>query len=123
MTIDPLSQPLDPAKALTGAAKEKADLKNVCKQFESFFLNQLLQEMRKTVPKSDLMGGQGNSEEIYQSMADQSLADTMSKRGSFGIADMMYRELSRKIVDDTNTQAVSEPTPANGTPGAETQKR
>ena len=81
----PASAPLDPAHA---------DLKKATQQFEGYFLHQLLTEMRKTVPKDALLADDGNGQQIFQDMMDQTLSDTMSRRGDFGMAKVMYDQLT-----------------------------
>ncbi len=74
--------------------KPHQQLKRATEQFEGFFLHQLLAEMRKTVPKDTLLGDDANQGEIFRDMLDQTLADTMSRRGDFGLGKMMYDQLS-----------------------------
>ena len=84
----PTNAPLD---------KKHQELKKATGQFESFFLHQLLQEMRKTVPKDTLVGDDGHPQEIFQDMMDQTLADSASKRGDFGLGKMLYDQLSHSL--------------------------
>lgn len=80
-----------------GLDKKHEDLQKATMQFESFFLHQLLQEMRKTIPKDSLVGDDGHQKEIFQDMMDQTLADSVSKRGDFGLGKMLYSQLSRSL--------------------------
>ena len=74
--------------------KAHQDLKKATQQFEGYFLHQLLTEMRKTVPKDTLLGDDGNGQEIFQDMMDQTLSGSMSERGDLGMAKMMYDQLA-----------------------------
>lgn len=76
--------------------KDNSRLKEVCQDFEAVFLNMMLQSMRATVPKSDLMGS-GHGKEIFESMLDQKLSENMAKAGGTGLADMLYTQLSRPV--------------------------
>lgn len=80
-----------------GLDKKRAELKKATSQFESFFLHQMLQEMRKSIPKDTLIGDDGHQQEIFQDMMDQTLADSASKRGDFGLGKMMYDQLSKTL--------------------------
>jgi len=51
--------------------------------FEAYFIEQMLQEMRKTIPKTE-KSGFGN--EIYESIIDQALAQKMSENSGIGLA-------------------------------------
>lgn len=83
--------------------KKHADLKKATGQFESFFLHQMLQEMRKSIPKDTLVADDGHQQEIFQDMMDQTLADSASKRGDFGLGKMMYDQLSKSLDTPPNT--------------------
>ena len=87
-TISPATPVLD---------KAHTDLKNACRQFEAYFTDLMLKEMRKTVPQNDMLGGQSNQREIFQGMMDQTLADTLSQRGNLGLGQMMYSELAPSL--------------------------
>ena len=86
--------PVAPSKELDKAHK---DLKQSCQQFEAYFTDLMLKEMRKTVPQNDMLGEQSNQRAIFQDMMDQTLADHMSQRGDMGLAQMMYNELAPSL--------------------------
>ena len=77
--------------------KAHADLKKAAQGFESYFLHQMLTEMRKTVPDDKLLGDDGHGKEIFQDMMDQTLSDSMSRRGDLGMAKMMYDQLAPTV--------------------------
>ena len=99
------SQPLD---------KAHADLKKACQQFEAYFLDSLFKEMRKTVPKDKLLGDDAHQQEIFQEMMDQNVADSVSKQGGFGLADMMYRQLSPALPSGEADTAAKKPAASAG---------
>ncbi len=74
--------------------KPHAELKKATQQFEAHFLHTLLSEMRKTVPESTLVPESGQQRAIFQDMLDQTTADSMSQRGDFGLADMLYKQMA-----------------------------
>ena len=74
-------------------AGQKRQLQQTCQEFESYFLAYLLKSMRKTVPKSDLLGG-GLADEIYHSMLDEKLAENIAHAGGVGIGRLLYQQLS-----------------------------
>jgi flagellar protein FlgJ len=73
--------------------KNKDKLRTVCQDFESIFLNMMLQSMRDTVPKSEFLG-QNKGREMFEGMLDQELTKGMSKTGGVGLADMLFRQLT-----------------------------
>ena len=106
--------PVAPTKDLDKAHK---DLKQSCQQFEAYFTDLMLKEMRKTVPQSDALGDQSNQRAIFQDMMDQTLADHMSQRGDMGLGQMMYNELApsldtkkaSELSDKPNSEAKAAP--------------
>jgi Rod binding domain-containing protein len=88
VSTDSPASGLDPAHAA---------LKKATQGFESYFLHQLLVEMRKTVPKDTLLGDDAHQGEIFQDMMDQQVADSISQRGDFGMAKMMYDQMAPSV--------------------------
>ncbi len=79
---------------------EKARLRKVTKEFESFFNYYMLKTMRKTIPKSE--SGQGllssdNSKDIFSDIFDNELARMMSAGRNRSIADMLYQRMEKLI--------------------------
>lgn len=85
--------PPGPATGQPRAADEDAKLRQACRDLEAVFLNILMTQMRKTVPKGGLVGG-SNQEEIVRSMLDSETSKNMARAGGMGLADTLYRQLS-----------------------------
>ncbi len=62
-------------------------------ELESFFVKQMLSQMRKTVNKSAL-GGEGFASQMYEDMLYDEYATAMTKNAGFGLADQIYLSLS-----------------------------
>lgn len=71
------------------------DMKRATKEFEAFFLTQMLKVMRESVPKDGLLSG-GRGGEIYTSMLDDALSKEMASRGGIGIGQLMLNQLEAK---------------------------
>jgi flagellar protein FlgJ len=69
-----------------------AQLKQVASQFEAIFLRMVLNEMRNSVPKSDLMGNSLGLD-FFQSMSDDQLSSDLSSAGGIGIGKAIYQKL------------------------------
>ena len=80
---------------------QKYKLKEACKQFEALFIEYMLKSMRKTIPKSTLFE-RDNAEKIYTAMFDEKVAEKVAEAKGLGIAEMLYRELSRLLPDRTD---------------------
>ena len=69
--------------------KDEEQLKNVCNDFESFFINQIMDvSLRDTN-----IAGEGAGSDIIKGMYTQAVAD--SSTGSLGISNMLYEFLSK----------------------------
>jgi peptidoglycan hydrolase FlgJ len=72
------------------------ELKKVCQDFEGLMLNMLYKQMKATVPKSELLQ-EDSGMDIFQSMLDDKLVEESSKSGSLGLANVLYKQLSRQM--------------------------
>jgi Rod binding domain-containing protein len=70
--------------------KDDKSLRDVCNNFEAFFMNQILE----TSLKSSNIAGEGTGSEIIKGMYTDALSQKSS--GSLGISDMLYKFLSEK---------------------------
>lgn len=80
-------------------SRSQQELMDAAEQFEAIFLYQLMTEMRRTVPDTDLLGDR-QAEKIFQSMLDQEVADHSAKSQSVGLAKMIYEQMSRYVDDE-----------------------
>ncbi len=66
-----------------------------CREFESIFVKMMLDEMKKTVHKGELMNG-GYAEDIFGDMLQDEYSKSMTKSADFGLADSLYRQLASR---------------------------
>ncbi|HVM33112.1 MAG TPA: rod-binding protein [bacterium] len=71
-----------------------AELKKVSQNFESIFMRMMFKEMRDSVQKSDLFGD-SHAMDLFQSMSDDRLSDTLSAAGGIGLGNMIYQQLEK----------------------------
>ena len=76
-----------------GKVDSEKEMEKVARDFESVFVNKLLESMRKAIPKSGLLDS--SALDMYQSMMDQEMAKNMSERKGMGLGEMVYKDLSR----------------------------
>ena len=69
---------------------QRRKLKEACQEFESILTGYLFKSMRQSVVKAE---EPDQASQIYESMMDDTLARELSRSGSGGMADMLYREL------------------------------
>src|SRR5207244_13277760 len=76
-------------------------LRKATRQMESYFVGMLLKKMRPEAQKGGLFG-EGSASATYRDMFDDAVAGEIGKRGSFGIADTLYREMSMHLEGPKN---------------------
>ncbi|WP_304224472.1 rod-binding protein [Gracilinema caldarium] len=72
---------------------KKSKLYEQCEALESFLVKNLLEGMRKTVMKSELID-EGFAGKMYEDMLYDHYAESMTKNSGFGLADLAYIELT-----------------------------
>ena len=80
----------------SGARKDDPEaLRAVAQQFESMFMGLIMKSMRDAtdVIKSDLESSYQT--EFYRDMHDQQLTLSLAQNGGFGLADVLYEQLSK----------------------------
>jgi len=85
-TMQQINRP-DSAKDVQDS-KKKAE---AATGFEAYFIQQMLQEMRKTIPKTEKSGF---GKAIYESMFDQALAQKMAESSGIGLAKVIRETLN-----------------------------
>ena len=88
------------------AAVEKNDdgeLKAACKQFEGIMLDIIYKQMKATINRSNLVKADVGRN-IFESMLDETMMDNASQLSTFGLADSLYKQLSRQKASDSDTK-------------------
>lgn len=83
-------------KTLEQAASDKdlEKLKVASQEFEAYFVNTLFKEMRKTIQDGGLTE-KSQARETFEGMLDEEMSKLIGKKGGFGIADLIYENMSR----------------------------
>lgn len=86
-------------KSVASADYSKAtddELMKVCKQFESYFLEQVFKEMNKTIPQSEYTSqSTSNLVDYFKDNTIQELASQSTEQNSLGLAQMLYEQMKR----------------------------
>ncbi len=77
--------------------QDEAKLRKACQDFEAVFIGQIWKQMRSSVPKEGML--HSKEEESYLSMFDQELSVKMSRSGGIGLSDLLYENLSQRLVN------------------------
>lgn len=85
-----------PTSPVIGGAATKTEhpkLRKACREMESYFVGSLMKQMHASASKGGLFGDKPEMN-TYRDMFDDAVAKEIGKTGAFGIADVLYRELS-----------------------------
>jgi peptidoglycan hydrolase FlgJ len=83
-------------KAPADSADKVRDMKlrQACADFEAIMLRQLLAAMRKSVPEGGLLEN-GYAGEMYRSMQDEQIANTLAHGKGMGLGEALYRQVAK----------------------------
>lgn len=84
-------------------ATETQRLKDACDSFEALFMQQMLKQMRATVPKDGLFSG-GSAEQMYSEMLDVELSKEMATSGGLGISRLLFEHMMAAQKSPTETK-------------------
>ena len=79
----------------TASEKQRQQAKKVSQDFEGLFVGMMMKTMRETIAKDKLTGG-GHGEDVYRSLLDQQYTEAAVKRGGFGLAKMIEKDIIRQ---------------------------
>lgn len=71
---------------------EDKELMDVCKSFETYFVEQVFKEMRKTVPESE---EKNEYMDYFGDMLYEEYSKEITKNDGMGIAQMLYESMKR----------------------------
>lgn len=100
------------------AHKPDAAVRRTAEQFETHFIQHMLQTMRAAVPKSELLDA-GNMD-MFQDLMDKEIAHKMTQRGGLGLADMLEKQM-QLLQHGASTQDALQMRAAAGLPLQRTQ--
>ena len=72
------------------------ELKEVSKQFESIFINQLLKQARDAKISKGILDS--NGEDTFNSMIDQKYSEILSKKSNFGISEALFNQFKSQYL-------------------------
>ena len=94
--IAPSTLSLQASKPMPTIGKNLTDenIRQTAREFEAFYLGQVLQPMFESINPEPPFGG-GHAEKIWQSMMVDEMGKAMATAGGIGIADSIQREILR----------------------------
>lgn len=79
------------------AAGTDAELKAEMEKLTGLFVYQVLQAMRRSIPKSGLLK-QGFAHDTYAAFFDQEVADSLARRGELGLTSLLMKQFQGQTV-------------------------
>lgn len=70
------------------------ELMDVCKDFESYFVQKVFEEMKKTVHSSD---DENSYMQYLGNIYTEGIADEVTKSGGIGLAKQLYESMKRNL--------------------------
>lgn len=90
---------------------DEQQLKKVCKEFEGIMLDMMFKQMKASIPKSDLIPSD-SGKDVFESMLDEKLMEEVSEGSGIGLADVLYKQLSKQV-NTANKQPAETDEPAD----------
>lgn len=81
------------SESLRNETRDRKRLRESAEEFESLLLEQMVKEMRGSVPKSKLFGDDPGRE-LFNEMLDGEFVRLMSHRGGIGLSDFLVQNLN-----------------------------
>ena len=75
--------------------EEKKQLHKACTDFEALLTQQLLSTMRESSLAAEGLFEKSYGEKLFQSMADQKIAEQMATSGGIGFGEMLFQQLTK----------------------------
>jgi|GEM_PF-372364 len=105
------------------ATGNSEEIMNACRSFESYFLQIMFRQMRQTsaAMSENTFLPVGRAEETFRDMLDEEYAKKASDSNGIGLAQFMYRQMTRGLQMNpiATTGAAEEPAPEPDTAIAE----
>ncbi len=89
---------------------EDARARAVSKQYEEYFLDEMVKAMRKTIVPAQKPTF---AQQLYRQQLDQQYVDKWSQQGGVGLAQLIYNQLKDRYLDPNTVQPIKGPIPIN----------
>lgn len=119
-----INQNASEANAATTAAQNAAsrdysnatdeEMMDACKQFEAYFVEQVLKEVQKTVPETAISDNPTNSlVKFFKDNMIKDLAEEVQDSSNLGLAQQMYEQMKRNYGSQISPTQIEEKETAN----------
>ena len=84
--------------------KDDEKLKEACREMEAYFIQQLFKTMKTSTQLGEGIITKGQHEEIFEDMLIEEQSKEATKAGGIGLADMLYKQLSKEFASEQYKQ-------------------
>lgn len=78
------------------ASASEEELMSVCKQFEAYFVEQVMKEVEKTIPKNEEEDASTSQlKDYFKDEMIQNLSEQICEQQELGLAQQMYEQMKR----------------------------
>lgn len=106
LAINP--QALDQLRAQASKSGDTREgVKAAARQFETYFLQMMLRNMRETLPQDGLFDS--NETKSFTEMFDQQLSQTVAQGKGIGLTDMLLAQIERSLPKSAGSSAFASP--------------
>lgn len=81
-------------RATEAEGQDDEGLMEACEAFEAYYLNKVFSQMRKTIPKTDLVE-QGQGRDYYEDMLYDAYSKEIASGKGSGLKEMLYKQLKK----------------------------
>ena len=85
------------ANPAEGSVLDRTAIREAAEMFESYFLQMMFREMRKTTLNENSFIPKSHAEKIFTDMMDEQVSKDAAAAGGIGLADMIYRQMTRHL--------------------------
>ncbi|MCL2603169.1 MAG: rod-binding protein [Defluviitaleaceae bacterium] len=78
-------------------AIDRAEIRHAAEMFESYFLQIMFREMRRTTLNENSFIPKSHAEKIFTEMMDEQVSKDAAAAGGIGLADMIYKQMTRHL--------------------------
>ena len=78
--------------------ERSAQIRKAAEAFESYFIQIMFREMRRTTFDEQGLFPRSNAERIFTDMLDEEIAKSAASGRGIGLADMIYRQMTRDFM-------------------------
>jgi flagellar protein FlgJ len=93
--IDRFRELFDQAVETQGV--DRAAIRNAAEMFESYFLQIMFREMRRTTLNENSFIPKSHAEKVFTEMMDEQVSKDAAAAGGIGLADMIYRQMTMHL--------------------------